>query len=100
MTNQTTSTKTVDQLSKIHTDGFFNNENEINLTEKLQNDLKKLNFLCHNYDPFSGAELSTELENIINEYNLSDYLLDPFQFTNRLLQIMDIAENQIKEQMQ
>ena len=58
------------------------NQDELNLV------IKKLNFLCHNFDPYDD-HMSTEVENIINEYELDTFTSNPFEFTNVLLQILD-----------
>jgi len=54
--------------------------------------IKKLNFLCLNFDPYD-QEPSVEVENILNEYELEDYLANPFEFTNILLQMLDKTDN-------
>lgn len=60
--------------------------------------IKKLNFLCLNFDPYS-EHMSTEVENIINEYDLTPYTSNPFEFTNVVLQILDKTENIIKSRV-
>ena len=60
--------------------------------------IKKLNFLCLNFDPYSDFK-STEVENIITEYNLEPYCSNPFEFTNIVLQILDKTENFIKSRV-
>jgi hypothetical protein len=60
---------------------------------------KKLTFLCHSYDPYSGTELSDEEKNIIDELELNHHLDDPFHFTNLLLQMMDKVENKLKQKI-
>lgn len=57
---------------------------------------KKLNFLCMEFDPYTDTELTQEEQNIIEEYELSDYIGNPFAFTNIVLQMMDILETEIK----
>lgn len=57
---------------------------------------KKLNYLCLEFDPYNDAELSPEEQNIIEEYELSDYVGNPFAFTNVVLQMMDMLETEIK----
>jgi hypothetical protein len=57
--------------------------------------IQKLNFLCLNFDPYSG-HMITEVENIISEYRLAEYTSNPFEFTNLVLQILDRTENLIK----
>jgi hypothetical protein len=60
--------------------------------------IKKLNFLCLNFDPYSNY-VSTEVENILSEYQLTDYISNPFEFTNIVLQILDKTENTIKSRV-
>lgn len=57
---------------------------------------KKLNYLCLEFDPYNDTELTQEEQNIIEEYELSDYVGNPFAFTNVVLQMMDALENEIK----
>ena len=99
MENQNNRQDISTQNHDVLNEKFFNSESDEKVKKGLENDLKKLNYLCHHYDPFSGPELSTELSSIIDEYELRDYLADPFTFTNKLLQIMDKVENQIKKQI-
>ncbi len=61
--------------------------------------IKKLNFLCHNFDPYDD-HMGVEVENIINEFGLEDFTSNPFEFTNVLLQILDKTENIIKTRVQ
>ena len=65
---------------------------------KLDLTIKKLNFLCLNFDPYS-LTMSTEVENIINEYKLLAFTTNPFHFTNIVLQILDKTENEIKSRV-
>jgi hypothetical protein len=75
-------------------------EENLKAMTKQQLDLaiKKLNFLCLNFDPYSD-HISTEVENILSEYKLSDYISNPFEFTNIVLQILDKTENTIKSRV-
>ena len=61
---------------------------------------KKLNYLCLELDPFNKLDLSIEEKNILNEFELNDSLTNPFEFTNLVLQLLDIVENQIKAKQQ
>ncbi|MCO4754492.1 MAG: hypothetical protein KC478_08410 [Bacteriovoracaceae bacterium] len=63
---------------------------ELELTQK------KLNWLCLEFDPYSGDELSSEETNIIEEYELEYSLSNPFEFTNIVLQMLDLLETEIK----
>lgn len=62
--------------------------------------IKKINFLCLSYNPYENLDLTSEESSIIEELNLSDYLDNPFNFTNYLLQMLDIVENQLKRKIQ
>lgn len=57
---------------------------------------KKLNYLCLEFDPYNDTELTDEESNIIEEYELSDYVGNPFAFTNIVLQMLDMLEAEIK----
>lgn len=57
---------------------------------------KKLNYLCLEFDPYNDMELGDEESNIIEEYELSDYVGNPFAFTNILLRMLDMLEAEIK----
>lgn len=67
------------------------------------NDLKiherKLKFLCLNFDPFDSGKQSLEVENILNDYELEHHLGSPFEFTNIILQLLDILEESIKNKV-
>ena len=54
--------------------------------------IKKLNYLCLDFDPYA-ADTSTEAENILDEFELDQFCSNPFDFTNVVLQMMDITEN-------
>lgn len=91
---QNTTQEQIDQRFNIITE-VINDFSKMSLAdlEKVQ---MKLNYLCINYDPYENLELSNELENIINEFELNDFLGNPFEFTNIVLQILDKLENEIK----
>lgn len=72
-----------DELSKKSLDG-------------LTTILKKLNYLCLNFDPYNNLHLRQEEENILNEFELKEYLNNPFHFTNIILQMLDKTESEIK----
>ncbi len=67
--------------------------------EKLQEYKAKLDFICQNYDPFNQKE-DLEVEKLIQELQLQDFLNDPFEFTNHLLQLLDKTQSQIKRRLQ
>jgi len=66
---------------------------DLNLTQK------KLNFICHDFDPYNQESTSIEVKNILNEFHLESYTENPFQFTNILLQLMDNLEQLIKSKL-
>lgn len=81
---------------------YFNAENfkdEIPAlsVEQLQMELKKLQFLGFNIDPFNCMDLSTEEENLVREFKLEDDLRNPFSFTNKLLQMIDSVETHLNK---
>lgn len=69
-------------------------EQHINKLGKKELDLviKKLNYVCLNFDPY-GQEPTTEVENIMNDYELTQFMSNPFDFTNILLQMLDKTDN-------
>ncbi len=52
---------------------------------------KRLQYLAQNFDPFAGAT-DNECQQILSHYHLEDAALDPFQFTNVVLQMLDALE--------
>lgn len=67
--------------------------------KNLENLMKKLNFLCLNFNPYDNQDKPTEVDTIIQELNLSDSLQNPFNFTNALLQMIDIVEQNLKRKI-
>lgn len=57
---------------------------------------KKLNFLCLEFDPYSFDLEDQTVATILNEFELQDFLDNPFIFTNIVLQLLDITEEAIK----
>lgn len=78
----------------------FNNEMCSKSRDGLEIALKKINYLCDNIDPYNCLDLSIEEENIINNYELKEFLSNPFDFTNIILQMIDIVEAQLKTKLQ
>lgn len=75
---------------------FEKNLNEITL-EQCKINYKKLSYLCHHYDPYDQSDIeNTEVKNILNSTGLSEYIANPFEYTNLLLQMMDKSETKIK----
>lgn len=60
---------------------------ELNLT------LKKLNYVCENFDPFDFLNQDTETENILVEFELNQFETNPFDFTKVVLQLIDTIES-------
>lgn len=69
-------------------------EQHINQLGKKELDLviKKLNFVCLNFDPYE-QEPTTEVENIMIDYELNEFMTNPFDFTNIVLQMLDKTDN-------
>jgi hypothetical protein len=78
---------------------FFDNELDDKDLELLRLDHQKLSYLCLNLDPFNCDELSFELENLLIEFNLSDDLKNPFEFTNSVLKKLNHLEEQLKKKL-
>lgn len=74
----------------------FRNEIENFGPESLELVIKKLNYLCLEFDPYQTDELQTTVENILEEFSLTEYISNPFEFTNIVLQLLDITEEKIK----
>jgi hypothetical protein len=55
---------------------------------------KKLKFLGLNFDPFN-QETSPECEQIMDTLGLTVHLRNPYQATNILLQLLDMAEEEL-----
>ena len=83
--------------SRDRQDHLHQFEEQINKLGKKSLDLlvKKLNYLCLDFDPYA-LEMSTEAQNIINEFQLDQFIYNPFEFTNVVLQMLDKTENLIK----
>lgn len=65
--------------------------------DQLKIEYKKYSYLCHNYDPYDQSEIeNNEVKNILNISGLSEFIANPFEYTNLLLQIMDKCETKIK----
>jgi hypothetical protein len=78
---------------------FFTNELSLLSKKSIENIQKKLNFLCLELDPYNALELSTEEENILKEFQLKDYLSNPFEFTNIVLQLLNMTELELKKRL-
>tara|TARA_Y100000385_G_C13022156_1_gene606683 strand:- start:21 stop:338 length:318 start_codon:yes stop_codon:yes gene_type:complete len=84
-------------VSGDKTDHLQRFEEYINKLGKKNLDLviKKLNYLCLDFDPYA-LDKSSETENILDEFELDQFCSNPFDFTNVVLQMMDVTENLIK----
>jgi hypothetical protein len=51
----------------------------------------RLQFLAQNFDPFKGEPIS-ECQRILEFYGLEETLVNPFYYTNLLLQMLDQLE--------
>lgn len=83
----------VDQNSLVTN---FKNEIQKLSLKSLNLTAKKLNFLALELDPYDSMERPIEVENILTEYKLHDFLNNPFTFTNIVLQLLDTVETEIK----
>lgn len=61
--------------------------------------ITKLNFLCLHFDPYDQNP-TIEVENILNEYELENFISNPFEFTNIVLQMLDRTDNLKKSRVQ
>ena len=78
---------------------FKNEIDKLELSE-LKIVLKKLNYLSFQIDPYKIDELTEEEKNLIEEFELKDYLSNPFAITNVLLKMIDLTETAINNQYQ
>lgn len=78
---------------------LFINELRIRSLKSLSLIQKKLNFLCLEFDPYSQADMPQEVESILNEFNLMEYIENPFEFTNIILQMLNHTELELKKRM-
>src|SRR5690554_1131351 len=66
----------------------------MNDVEEVELLYKKIKFLGLHFDPFS-AQVSTECQQILNQFGLYQYLDNPYQMTNILLRLLDKVEERI-----
>lgn len=78
---------------------FFNNEEDNKDLEDLRLNHQKLSYLCLNLDPFNCDKLSIELENLLVEFELTEQLKNPFEFTNSVLKRLNQLEEQLKKKL-
>lgn len=48
------------------------------------------------FDPYQAEEASQTVANILEEFSLNEYISNPFDFTNIVLRLLDIAEEKVK----
>lgn len=79
----------------------FTNEIQKLSLKKLSLKLGQLSYLAENFDPYQGVynglDISVELLNILNEFKLNEYTKNPFEFTNILLQLLDLTQEEAKK---
>lgn len=66
---------------------------------QLNQTLKQLNYLALNLDPYHASNISTEEESILHKFGLNDYLTNPFEFTNQLLRLIDLTQEEKKKRI-
>lgn len=66
---------------------------------QLNQTLKQLNFLALNLDPYNTSDLSSEEIHIIKHFDLKGLLHNPFEFTNKLLQLIDLTQEEAKKRI-
>lgn len=82
--------------SPIHPmENFVSKMKRVRSHKTLLTHQKTLQFLAQDFDPFTN-EVSSEAKQILEAYHLEGMLADPFQFTNTLLQMLDLLEERIK----
>lgn len=78
----------------------FTNEIKDLDVDALKMTLKKLNYLSFEIDPYDLDGMGQEEKTIIEEFNISDFLANPFEFTNILLKMIDTTESLINNKYQ
>ena len=74
----------------------FKDELQKRSRQELDLCLKKLNFLCLEFDPYQCDHLKIEEENILKEFDLIETIKNPFEFTKIILQMLDNLETELK----
>ena len=78
---------------------FTNEIEKLDLAE-LKVTLKKLNFLSFQIDPYNLEEMAPEESELIKAFDLTQFLGNPFEFTNILLKMIDTTEALINKKYQ
>ncbi len=85
-----------DLKSSIHPmELFVSKMKRVRSLKTLKTHQTTLQFLAQDFDPFTGG-ISSEASQILSAYQLESMIADPFQFTNTLLQMLDLLEERIK----
>ena len=84
-----------EQIERSKFANHFENEIEKLDLEGLKLVLKKLNFLSFEVDPYDVTNLKSEEQNIMNEFKLMDSIANPFEYTNKVLKMIDLVESKI-----
>jgi hypothetical protein len=87
------------ELSSQQTSSIENNFSSTKIVlqqEELSLKLKKLSYLALNLDPYAPNLEDETIKNLIQEFELQNLISNPFQFTNKLLLLIDITENELK----
>ncbi len=79
---------------------FFKSELKNMSLHQLKNTHKELNYLCLELDPYNLDFISIELENILNKFQLTSTLSNPFTFTNIILQMLNQVEEELNTRIQ
>ena len=66
---------------------------------KLKGITNKLKFICNDIDPYNAKNIGPESTQILEEFLLTETLCNPFTYTNNLLRIMDLAENELNKRL-
>ncbi len=89
----TTASPAAQELQPLET--FLSSLKRTRSKKTLELHQKRLQFLAQNFDPFAG-DVSSECAQIMQQYQISLEALDPFRFTNLVLQMLDALEEKIK----
>lgn len=98
------------KINDIHLKKYINNNQgfsfesfkestaQKNMAE-LQQIRSKLNLICMDFDPFIPV-IDDQNISYLAEFNLMELTKNPFEFTNTLLRILTIVEQEIKNKLQ
>lgn len=77
----------------------FKNELKESSNSHLQLTQKSLNYLCTELDPYDCSNLSQEQESVLKKFHLKDHLSDPFKFTNIVLKMLHLVEEETNKRL-